>query len=138
MDQKTADYFTGIITHAQAIFEQVEYSTDATPERAILRLEAKYGLHRVFITELLGEGMRKYRYYVLRGDWVEAGFDNSPDPRAIRLKYGHIGPEHRGENVPSLHQDDKTRLSLTAEMTFEAFVDWLEANVQPTNVKDEI
>ena len=136
MDQKIASYFTGIIALAQAIFEQVEYSTDSTPERAILRLEATYGLYRVFITELFGEGIRKYRYYVLRGDWVEAGFDNSPDPRAIRLKYGHIGQAHRGENVPHLHQDDKTRLSLTEEMTFAAFVDWLKANIQPTNVKD--
>lgn len=103
MDQKIGEYFTGIIAQAQAIFDQVEYSTDATPARAILR-----------------------------GDWVEAGFDNSPDPRAIRLKYGHIGTEHRGENVPHLHHDDKTRLSLTVEMTFETFVDWLKMNVKST------
>jgi hypothetical protein len=86
---------------------------------------------RILVTELLSDGWRKYSYYVLRGNWVEAGFDNSPDPRAIRLKYGQIGAEHTGEHVPHLHQHDKTELSLTAEMTFEAFVDWVIATIQP-------
>jgi hypothetical protein len=30
---------------------------------------------------------------------VEAGLDNSPDPRAISLKYGKFGKEHAGENI---------------------------------------
>ena len=76
------------------------------------------------------ENMRKYRYYVLREDWVEAGFDNSPDPRAIRIEYGDIGEEHIGEHIPHLHRDNKTRISLTEEMTFSAFVDWLKANIK--------
>jgi hypothetical protein len=33
--------------------------------------------------------------------------------------------------VPHLHRADKTQLFLTEEMTFEAFVDWLKANVKP-------
>ena len=131
MDAKTANHFAAIIALAQDTFEQVEHVTDTTPKRAILRLQAKYGVYRVLITELFSDGLRQYRYYVLRGDWVEAGFDNSPDPRAIRLKYGRIGEEHSGEYVPHLHTSDKTQLSLTEDMTFAAFVDWLKANVQP-------
>ena len=131
MDAKTANHFAGIIALAQGAFEQVEHVADATPEQAILRLQAKYGVYQVLITELFSDGMRKYRYYVLRGDWVEAGFDNSPDPRAIRLKYGRIGEEHGGEYVPHLHRSDKSQLSLTEDMTFAAFVDWLKANIQP-------
>jgi hypothetical protein len=104
---------------------------DTTPARAILRLQARYGPYRIVVTELLSDGLRKYSYYVLHGNWVEAGFDNSPDPRAIRLKYGQIGAEHAGEPVPHLHQQDKTELSLTAEMTFETFVDWVTATIQP-------
>ena len=132
MEPKVTDYFAGIVALAQATFEQVEYTVDATPARAILRLQASYGLYRVFITELISEGTRQYRYYVLLGDWVEAGFDNSPDPRAIRLKYGRIGKKYAGENVPHLHRTDKTELSLTEEMTCIAFVDWLKANIVPT------
>ena len=131
MDAKTANHFAAIIALAQDTFEQVEHVTDTTPKRAILRLQAKYGVYRVLITELFSDGLRQYPYYVLRGDWVEAGFDNSPDPRAIRLKYGRIGEEHSGEYVPHLHRSDKTPLSLTEDMTFAAFVDWLKANVQP-------
>lgn len=131
MDTQITDHFADIIALAQATFEQVDYTTDATPKRAILRLNAKYGQFRVFVTELFSDGLRKYRYYVLYGDWVEAGFDNSPDSRAIRLKYGKIGKEHAGKHVPHLHQEDKTKLSLTEEMDFIAFVNWLKANVHP-------
>jgi len=75
----------------------------------------------------------QYRYYVVRGEWVgsKLASDNSrhPDPRAIRLKYGHIGADHAGEPVPHLQRADKTQLFLTDEVTFEASVDWLKANL---------
>jgi len=129
LDEKTSRHFAEIIELAQSVFEQVTYEIDATPERAILRIEAEYGKYQILVTELFSDGLRKYRYYVMRGNWVEAGFDNSPDPRAIRLKYGEIGEEHAGENVPHLHLEDKTRLSLTEEMTFAEFVRWLKSNL---------
>jgi hypothetical protein len=130
LDTEITDAFTNIITLAESTFEQVEVVTDFTPERAILRLQAKYNVYRIFVTELFSDELRKYRYYVLREDWVEAGFDNESDPRAIRLKYGQIGAEHAGEHIPHLHQKNKTQLSLTEEMTFAAFVDWLKINIQ--------
>jgi len=129
LDEKTTRYFAGIIRLAQSNFEQVEFEVNSTPERSILNIRAEDGEYRIFVTELFSDKIRKYRYYVLRGNWVEAGFDNSPDPRAICLKYGKIGKEHAGENVPHLHLEDKTRLSLTEEMTFTVFVDWLRANL---------
>jgi len=51
----------------------------------------------VLVTELFSDGLRKYRNYVLRENWVEADFDNRPDPHAIRLKYGKIDKDHAGE-----------------------------------------
>lgn len=129
MDEKTSRHFAEIVALAQSTFEQVTYEIDATPDRAILRIEAEYGKYQILVTELFSDGLRKYRYYVLRGDWVEAGFDNAPDPRAIKLKYGKIGEEHTGENVPHLHREDKTQLYLTEEMTFVGFVDWLKSNL---------
>ena len=80
MDAKVTEYFADVIALAQATFEGVKYVNDVTPLRAILRLEAKYRIYRVLITELFSDEVRKYRYYVLEGDRVEAGFDNSPDP----------------------------------------------------------
>jgi hypothetical protein len=129
LDEKTSRHFAEIIELAQSVFETVTYEIDATPDRSILRIEAEYGKYQILITELFSNGTRKYRYYVMRGDWVEAGFDNAPDPRAIRLKYGKISKENTGENIPHLHREDKTRLYLTEEMTFENFVRWLKSNL---------
>lgn len=95
-----------------------------------MRLRAVYGSYQVSITELVSGSRRQYRYYLLRGKWVEAGFDNSPDPRAIRLKYGRIGTGHAGEAVPHVHRADKAELYLTDEMTFETFVEWLRTNIK--------
>ena len=129
MDAKIAEHFAAIIDSARTVFEQVAYDTDITPKRAILNLQGKYGLCRVFVTELFSENIRKYRYYVLMGNRVEAGFDNSPDPRAIRLRHGKIGEEHAGECIPHLHREDKTEMMLTEEMVFRDFIRWLKNNV---------
>lgn len=91
MDKKTSRHFAEIIELAQSVFNDVVYEIDATPDRSILRINADYGKYQILVTELFSDGIRKYRYYVMRGDWVEAGFDNAPDPRAIRLKYGKLG-----------------------------------------------
>lgn len=112
------------------MFDQVAVEMDTTPERSILCLQADYGPYRVFATELFSDAARKYQYYVLRDAWVEAGVDNSPDPRAIRLKYGEIGKEHAGEPIPHLHLENKTRLSLTEETSFTSFVEWLKKNLR--------
>ncbi len=122
MDGEIADYFAGIILLAEATFDGVQQTTDSTPKRSILRLEAVYGSYRVLVTELFSDRIRKYRYYLLQGNYVEAGFDNSPDPRALRLKYKVIGQAHAGEYIPHLHQADKTELTLTDEIVFETFV----------------
>jgi hypothetical protein len=129
LDQQVAGHFADIVAVAQATLSQVAYEIDATPQRAILRLQARYGRYQVLITELFTDGVRKYRYYVLQANWVEAGFDNSPDPRALRLKYGRIGSEHAGELIPHLHRENKTQLLLTAEITVAAFIEWLQTNL---------
>ena len=102
---------------------------DYSPKRAILRLTAHYGRYRVFITEIVSRTQRQYRYYVLDGDVVIAGFDNAADARALRLKYGPQRKKHIGELIPHLHLKDKTQLELTEEMTCAAILTWLQANV---------
>lgn len=129
MDAEIADYIASVILLAKATCNAVRHSTDSTPKRSILRLEARYGNYRVLVIELFSDDRRrKYRYNLLRDNYVEAGFDNSPDPRAIRLKYGSIGQAHVGEHIPHLHQVDKTELTLTDEIFFQAFVQWLQEN----------
>ena len=130
MDAYATNDFADIIALAQETFENVEFALDATPARAILRLQAQYGAYRIAVTELRSANARKYSYYALKGDWVEVGFDNSPDPQVIRLKYGRIGQEHAGEGVPHIHLQDKTQLALTDEMTFAMFVDWMATHLR--------
>jgi hypothetical protein len=130
LDEKTSRHFAEIIELAQSVFKNVTYEIDATPNRSILRIDAEYSKYQILVTELFSNGIRKYRYFVMRGDWVEAGFDNTPDPRAIRLKYGEIGKEHAGESVPHLHREDKSRLYLTEELSFQDFVHWLKGNLR--------
>ncbi len=129
MDPKTANHFADIISLAEATFDTVKYTHDSTPERAILRLEAVFGTYRIYVTELFSDRIRKYRYYALKDSWVEIGFDNSPDPRAIRKKYGKIEPPHVGEYVPHKHMNNKTELEVTDEINFNDFVDWCTSHV---------
>lgn len=129
MDAPTPEYLAGVVASARSFFGHIGFVIDTTPERSLLRLQAEYGSFHVFVTELLSQDARKYRYYVLRGDWVEAGFGNSADPRAIRLRYGRIGKDHAGELIPHLHLKDKAQLLLTDEMTFEVFLAWLKTEL---------
>ena len=140
MDPHAPDYFVDIIRLARATFTDVVVTIDTTPARALLRIQAQYSRYRVFITELNDGSSRKYRYYVLQGNEVEAGFDNSPDPRALRLKYGQISKEHVGEDIPHLHRENKTQLLLTEEMSCADFVQWLHQHLpldHPSDCKDE-
>ena len=101
-----------------------------TPQRSILRLAARYGRYRVFITEIISVTQRQYRYYVLDGDAVVAGFDNAADSRALRMKYGPQRKQYVGASIPHLHLEDKTKLELTDEMTIDIFAAWLRDNVE--------
>lgn len=132
MDPEIAEHFARIARQARLYLQNVEIMTDATPDRAILRLTAQRGPLRIIVTELSTDGERKYNYYALQGDYVLAGFDNSADPGAIRLKYGRIGSAHANELVPHLHTENKQRLELTDDFGFDSFLEWLRQNVPTT------
>lgn len=129
MDANPPSHLAELVHIAQASFDNVIATVDVTPVRSILRIVAQYGPYRIFITELADGVSRKYSYYALLGNLVEIGFDNSPDPRAIRLKYGRIGAGHAGEPTPHLHRANKTEMILTEEMTLADFVDWLKTHL---------
>lgn len=130
MGATIADHFAGITALARSHLDEVQtIEEDHTPERSLLRLSARYGRYRVFITEIISRRARKYRYYVLDGGKVVAGFDNAADPRALRLKYGHIGREHVGELIPHLHLEDKSKIELTDESECTDFITWLKTHL---------
>jgi hypothetical protein len=129
LDSKIAGHFTRLVESARVHFEAVEYNVDSTPKRMILRLTASYKNYKILVTELYSDQGFQYRYYVLENQFVKAGFDNAPDPRAIRLKYGKIGKEHSGELVSHLHLSNKKELVLTEVMSFDSFIAWLLINL---------
>ena len=132
MDRTASEYIDNVVKAIPTAFEQSEYEFDATPSRIILSVRCKYGPYQVFITELFSNAARKYRYYVLYQNQVVAGFDNAPDPRAIRMKYGTIGRDHTGEQIPHLHLENKKRIELTGELSFFDFVQWVKKNLSQT------
>lgn len=130
MGATSTDHFDRITALVRSHLDAVEMiEEDHTPERSLLRLSARYGRYRIFITEIISREIRKYRYYVLDGEKVVAGFDNAADPRALRLKYGHIGPEHAGEFIPHLHLEDKSKIELTGEIKCTDFITWLKTHL---------
>ncbi len=130
MGATIADHFAEITTLVHSNLDQVEtLEEDHTPARSLLRLSARYGRYRIFVTEIISRRVRKYSYYVLDGEEVVAGFDNAADPRALCLKYGHIGREHARELIPHLHLEDKSRIELTGEVECAEFVAWLKTHL---------
>ena len=99
---------------------------DVRSSRALLDLEGRYQGYRIIVSEIhYPDGNVKYAYYVLgKGNKVLRGFDNSPDIRAVRLKYGQEYKHHVHERVPHAHLADG-RIELTNPMTFDDFVRWL-------------
>lgn len=124
-------HFNQLIALARSHLEQVKIlELDSTPERSILRIEARRKNYRLLITEIISAQARRYSYYALDGNIVIAGFDNAADPRALRLKYGQINREHAGEFIPHVHLANKTQIELTAEMALDKFVQWIQEHLE--------
>ncbi|MFP4420075.1 MAG: hypothetical protein ACLFRG_05980 [Desulfococcaceae bacterium] len=128
MDTAAYPHFDELIHIAEKAFQDVLCHLDTTPKRALLTLRGKYEFCEIFVTELRAGRERKYRFYAIREGTVAAGFDNAPDPRALRMKFGKINPKNIGTPIPHLHLDNKTRLVLTEEITLSDFVQWLREN----------
>jgi len=62
-----------------------------------------------------------YAYYVLDQGIVVVGFDNYPDKRVLRMKFGRKFSRHMHTRIPHKHGYVKQSLELTEEMTAEHF-----------------
>ena len=131
METAFTQYFDHLIRQFRDAFDQtVVVDRDEKPSRARLELTGTYNQYQVhFLEILLPSSERKYAYYVLLGDEVIVGFDNAPDPRALRLKYGDDYTHYRLSRVPHCHTDNKATISLTEELHFEEFLSWIHNNL---------
>lgn len=100
------------------------------PAIAILEMRGDYGIYQAHLREIWrADGSRKYAYYLLGHSTIIVGFDNAPDPRALRLKYGKDYIQHRLELIPHRHTQEKRTVELTIEMDCVAFIDWIRKNL---------
>lgn len=132
METKTKEHFerlkSAIHNHLQNIKILKE---DYSQKRHLLKIEGYYQNFRIKISEVIDAQKRKYSYYVLKDNYVTAGFDNAADPHVIRQKYGVDFKTHLLENIPHYHGSGKKELKiLDKETTYYAFFQWLTENLK--------
>ena len=133
MDTGIAAHFDELIALAKAHLADMEVvRRDVTSRRAILELRGTWERYTVRLVEIVTPDGREYRYYVFDGAYIVAGFDNHADLSAIRFRYGAEWKQHRYEPIPHLHLENKAKLELTGEMTWQQFLTWMELNLRPT------
>ena len=119
-----------VITKAQAALQDVRLvRRDERPARSLIDFEGRWGLYRIIVSEIhVADGSVRYAYYVLDAEnRLVQGFDNSPDIRASKQRYGTDYRQHLHERVPHQHSSEDT-LTLTEPMNFDAFMAWLTSH----------
>lgn len=128
MEQRDEKNLGQLIDLLESAFSDVRIIQQrATEALSLLRAECRYRDFRVKITESIDNHGRNYSFYLLQGDNVIVGFDNSEDRRAQILKYGKRGwKKHFSERVPHQHTFGRQQIRLTEEMAIADFILWLK------------
>lgn len=122
MDETTRVYFEKLERAIRTDFDDVQIvRSSLTEQRALLDAYCTFKGYRIRIFELIDRVGRSYAYYVFQGNEIVAGFDNAPDGNALRKQYGSEFGKYRTERIPHFHGRNKQTLSLTEEMTYQAF-----------------
>ena len=122
MDGEVEGHFNEIITLGKKHLQDVKIERDVSYKRALLKIRGVFKGSEVRVTEVIDMAGRKYSYYLLREGEVVVGFDNAPDVRALRIKYGAKLKGHLGESIPHRHGEKKKTITLTNEIKFKDFL----------------
>ena len=123
MDGQVERYLDQVFDLARQHFSDLQMVARAvTDEWGLIQLRGNFRDLDIAITEVMRPTGRKYSYYLLKDGRVLLGLDNSPDRKALRLKFGETFSQHLYELVPHQHAEDKLNLKLTEEQTLEDFV----------------
>jgi hypothetical protein len=123
MEDEIRRHFDEIIEDASTALEDVEIEQDYSVKRALLKIGGSLGNLKVRITEVIDENKRKYAYYLINKDLVMIGFDNAPDIRALKIKYGKDYGHHLDERIPHFHGKEKKSIELTKEISSKEFLE---------------
>lgn len=131
MAESPRDAFDRLILKVRAVLTEVQViRRDERHARALLDIEGKYKNYRIIISEIrFPDGSVRYAYYVLdKNDHIVRGFDNSPDVRALKMRYGKDYKRHLHERIPHAHMSDG-RIELTEHLNFDDFMEWLQGEL---------
>ena len=100
MAPPTRDYFTTLTNLAQSFLDEISFNQlNLNPERAVWEVHGSVGKYQVRLKEIFNQSGRMYSYYVITGGEVVVGFDNYPDRRVLREKYGRDFKVHLSELI---------------------------------------
>jgi hypothetical protein len=128
VDAEIGRHFAAVIDLARQKLDQVEIvQEDISPARAILELQGRLGNYDIRIKEIFGAEGKLYSYYVLREGQVVVGFDNYPDRRVLREKFGRQFAAHLHKRVPHRHDQGKSSVKVTEECDVRTFLETIGA-----------
>ena len=124
MDAEIGRHFAAVIDLARQKLDQVEIvQEDISPARAILELHGLLGSYDIRIKEIFSAEGKLYSYYVLREGQVVVGFDNYPDRRILRERFGRRFTAHLHERIPHRHGQRKGLVEVTEEYDVNRFLE---------------
>jgi len=122
VDAEVGRHFATVIDLARQRLDQVEIvQEDISPARAILELHGLLGSYDIRIKEIFSAEGKLYSYYVLHEGQVVVGFDNYPDRRVLREKFGRQFAAHLHERIPHRHGQGKSSVEATEEYSVQRF-----------------
>ena len=124
MDAEVGRHFAAVIDLARQKLDQVEIvQEDISLARAILELHGLLGSYDIRIKEIFSAEGKLYSYYVLSEGQVVVGFDNYPDRRVLREKFGRQFTAHLHERIPHRHTQRKSSVEVTEEYGVKRFLE---------------
>ena len=120
-----------LISQAQRFLDDLKIiDIDINEDRALVKLEGRWQNYRLVVSEVhRPDGTVRYTYYVLgKNNRHIHRFDNAGDIKALKLRYGQNRKASQYAEIPHQH-DANGNIALTAPMTFEIFVKWLNDNL---------
>ncbi|MBI4791013.1 MAG: hypothetical protein HY782_28620 [Chloroflexi bacterium] len=127
MDADVGAHFEAVVSLARSRLTGTRViQNEVTANRAILEIHGKFGQLDVRIKEIRSASGNSYSYYLLYAGDVLVGFDNHPDVRVIKKKYGRRYKQFLGKSIPHRHGSRKQTFELTDEYTASRFLEQLE------------
>ncbi len=130
MAQPTRRYFETLTSLVQEALYEIRFNRlHFNPDWVIWEAHGSLECFDVRLKEIFTRSGRMYSYYVIKGNEVVVGFDNYPDRRALRQKYGRGFRAYLSQMIPHRHGAHKSTLELTSEMSAELFLNYIRQKI---------